>query len=234
MCSHHFVPLVYQIFSRIDTTSNPDSQFQSVLQNLVCKICLEHPYHALVQIIALANGNNVANSTKESIFTQNIGKVTAVENLIQRIKSSASVFVAELLDSYQILAEAYIALAMMPTKQLVENRRTENISLSSMKTIPKNLQLTRCLKSRGNYMPCILTKPPQIRPDADYGNGDIDPIGSERIQSFETTFSITDSGLHRPKIVMCKGSQGGLYKQLVKGDGEYSSIKESNFISNNF
>lgn len=163
----------------------------------------------------------MVNSTKESIFTQNVGKVTAVKNLMQRIKSSGSVFVAELLDSYCILAEAYISLAMMPTKNLVDAKKTKNISFSSMKSIPKGLQLTRCLRSRNLYMPCVLTNPPQIRPDANYGNGDTDPIGSERILSYEATFAITDSGIHRPKIVICKGSQGGLYKELVKGDGEY-------------
>jgi len=188
---------------------------------LVCKICIEHPYHGLVQIVALANGNNVANSTKESIFTQNVGKVTAVKKLMKRIKSSGSVFVAELLDSYCALAEAYITLAMMPTKELVASKKTKNIPFSSMKSIPRDLELTRCLESRNLHMPCVLTNPPQVRPDANYGNGDTDPIGSERILSYEATFSLTDSGLHRPKIVICKGSQGGVYKELVKGDGEY-------------
>ena len=54
--SYHFVPLTYQIFSRIDVSS-PDDSFQTTLTKLVTKICSEHPYHGLPQLIALSNGN---------------------------------------------------------------------------------------------------------------------------------------------------------------------------------
>ena len=54
--SYHFVPLTYQIFSRIDKTSN-DNPFQDTLTKLVATICAEHPYHGLPQLIALSNGN---------------------------------------------------------------------------------------------------------------------------------------------------------------------------------
>lgn len=52
--SHHFVPLTYQVFSRIDEN---DRFFQNTLQELVIKICTEHPYHGISQLIALSNGN---------------------------------------------------------------------------------------------------------------------------------------------------------------------------------
>ena len=38
--------------------------------------------------------------------------------------------------------------------------------------------------------------------------------------SFEPTFDLTDTGLHRPKIVICIGSKGGRFKQLVKGEDD--------------
>lgn len=31
---------------------------------------------------------------------------------------------------------------------------------------------------------------------------------------------MTDTGLHRPKIVVCLGSRGGRYEQLVKGEDD--------------
>ena len=66
-------------------------------------------------------------------------------------------------------------------------------------------------------MPAITTKPQPIRPDTYYGNGTEDPIGTERVVSFEPTFDLTPTGIHRPKIVKCIGSKGSRFKQLVKG-----------------
>lgn len=196
------------------------NSFQSVLENLVCNICIEHPYHGIIQLIALANGNYVVRSKKEDMFTANVQKVEAVKKILQRIRNSGSLFVAELVDSYNILVDSYISLAMLPTDKFVQKGMQKNIHFSTIREISKNLQLPRCLRSRSQYMPCILTKPPKVQADANYGNGDTDPIGSERIQSFESSFSLTDSGIHRPKIVVCRGSCGGSFKQLVKGDGK--------------
>lgn len=223
--SYHFVPLIYQIFSRVDASIDPTSNnFQSVLQNLVCIICIEHPYHGIIQLIALANGNNVVRSKKEDIFTENVQKVEAVEKILQRIRNTGSSFITGLADSYNILVDSYIALAMLPTDKFVNKGMLKNIPFSSIREIPKHLQLPRSLRSRSQYMPCILTKPPKVRADANYGDGDTDPIGSERIQSFESSFSLTDSGIHRPKIVVCRGSSGGSFKQLVKGDGKINLL----------
>lgn len=54
--SYHFVPLTYQIFSRI---GNVDDSFQNTLRELVISICTEYPYHGVPQLIALENGNLV-------------------------------------------------------------------------------------------------------------------------------------------------------------------------------
>ena len=65
--------------------------------------------------------------------------------------------------------------------------------------------------------PGIITSPPPVQPAGNYGDGIDDPIGAERIHRFESTFDITDTGIHRPKIVICIGTKGGRYRQLVKG-----------------
>jgi ataxia telangiectasia mutated family protein len=52
--TYHFVPLIYQIFSRID---NDDSSFQNTLQKFVLQISIDHPYHSIPQLIALSNGD---------------------------------------------------------------------------------------------------------------------------------------------------------------------------------
>ncbi len=224
MDSHHFVPLIYQIFSRIDTASDLDNRFgysfQAVLQNLVCKICIDHPYHGLIQLIALSNGTNVGQSKHANQFAGDEKKVQVIKQLIDRLKKTSTGYVSELLDSYKIVTDAYIALAMHPTKDWVKSRMTKNLQYTKTQLKARSLWLNKCLHRQTLSLPCVFTLPPQIRPGADYGDGDCDPIGSERIKSFADTFSITDSGIHRPKIVVCEGTKGGSYKQLVKGEGK--------------
>jgi ataxia telangiectasia mutated family protein len=84
-------------------------------------------------------------------------------------------------------------------------------------------RLDQCLgvgRRKVPHPPCVLTKPPPIRPASDYTDETGQLIGSESVVGFEQAFSITESGLHRPKIVYCLGSKGGCFKQLVKGEDE--------------
>merc|ERR1712176_891589 len=107
----------------------------------------------------------------------------------------------------------------------IQRRVTKGLSFKQHK-----LDLDSCLSGGGRgrgkrsetatNMPAIITKPPPIRPDAQYGNGTEDPIGTERVVGFEPTFDLTPTGLHRPKIVKCIGSKGSRFKQLVKGEDD--------------
>lgn len=209
LSTHYFVPLVYQIFSRVDST---DNAFQTTLRNLVTKICIDHPYHSLMQLCALANGDKV-----QAKSLVNTDKVAAVKEIIQRIRIQGNTFTSNLLDSYLLLATAYHEFAMYSTKEWVEKGLTKDIKMSQCKRIPQNLLLDRCLKGRQLQMPCIVTKTPNLNCDAEY---ECDPVGSELIKSFEAKFSVTDSGIHRPKIIICLGTKGGKYKQLVKGEDD--------------
>ncbi len=44
--------------------------------------------------------------------------------------------------------------------------------------------------------------------------------GQVRVDGFRPSFDITESGIHRPFIVHCRGSDGREYKQLVKGNDD--------------
>lgn len=142
--------------------------------------------------------------------------------IIKQLQSQAPNYVAGLIDSYRCLMNSYIDLAELNTKEICKHQ-TKGFKFSSYK-----LKLDTCLSggrrgsknlSLGNA-PAIITKPPSIRPDAQYGNGVDDPINTERVVGFESTFDVATSGLSRPAIVMCIGSNGGRYKQLVKGDDD--------------
>jgi len=240
--SYLFVPLTYQIFSRLDSASSDsytsevgtfDISFQSALRSMVLRISMDHPYHSLVQLIALANGNKVGSGVggRQSVaYLENVGasKVDACTDVIKSISQFAPPYVASLVDSYAALIESYIELAMAPTEQLLKEsrHRTKDISFSALSGASRSINptLDRCLGSskRRNFVcqPCVFTRLPVLRPGCDYGEGREDPLGSELIDGFYPTFSLTETGLHRPKIVICLGASGGSFKQLVKGEDD--------------
>jgi ataxia telangiectasia mutated family protein len=54
----------------------------------------------------------------------------------------------------------------------------------------------------------------------DYGNFKIDPPGTELMKEIQPECCLAPSGLTRPKILVCVGSKGTLFKQLVKGNDD--------------
>ena len=196
--SYRLVPLIYQLFSRIDEAQDGDDNgFQDTLRQVVLKVCQDHPYHGIVQILALSNGQRVGggvNGRHANAYLENVGtaKVDAVNNVIQELRKQAPDYVSALIDSYQTLMTSYMNVAELPTPEKMQKCKT---NLWTFKE--KKLDLDTCLSGGGggggrrgkknvvsattsNNMPVIITSPPLIRPDCEYGNGKEDPIGSER------------------------------------------------------
>jgi ataxia telangiectasia mutated family protein len=61
--------------------------------------------------------------------------------------------------------------------------------------------------------PAVITVTHELRKDRDYSSASC----LVRVSKFLPTFSITENGISRPKIVDCIGSDGQAYRQLVKG-----------------
>jgi len=222
IASFRFVPLTNQLFSRVENAEPGSKQkFQVALQDLIFKMCNDHPYHCLVPLMALANGKIVGSDAEASTYLENTGrsKVDVAKAILGKLKKDGLEYVGDLIESYDALITAYNELAYAPVKHLVEKRKTKKIRYSDVFQSASSVPLDRCLR-KFQRVPCVLTCTPPLRPGKDYGNGDEDPIGGERIAGFESVFDITDAGLHRPKIVFCKGSQGGRFRQLVKGEDE--------------
>jgi hypothetical protein len=55
--SHVFIPLSYQILSRLGMPGVSLTTFHRVLEMLVLKCCMDHPHHTIVQLLALQNSN---------------------------------------------------------------------------------------------------------------------------------------------------------------------------------
>jgi hypothetical protein len=150
-------------------------------------------------------------TTKES-------KARTAREILSTVKAE-NPFLGTLVESYELVTEAYNCLADVYINP--KTRPAETMKNPFHKDCKKaSLRLDSCLgkgSRRRGCPPCILTKTPVLRPGCDYGDGTIDPVGSERIFGFEDSYTVVGSGFSCPKIVMCIGSQGNKYKQLVKG-----------------
>uniref|UniRef100_M4B888 non-specific serine/threonine protein kinase n=1 Tax=Hyaloperonospora arabidopsidis (strain Emoy2) TaxID=559515 RepID=M4B888_HYAAE len=218
--SFKFIPLSYQIISRISSRPADTDTFETALGKLVMKLSVEHPHHTLVQIVALKNSGEVEGKGALQ-FRTNVGDAKA---------EGAKLYLAELmkteqrklLESLDFIANAYIQLALFDTSEYHGHKKKLPLSKVPIKAMASGrsgaIAFDQCLRvhaRRGDaaVMPAVLTS--NIRPqvDMDYSN-------VVRMYSFEPLFSITDSGIHRPKIIYCYGSDGRRYKQLVKGQDD--------------
>ena len=206
--SFRFVSIVKQIFSRLETSPS-----QTRLHQLVERMSRDHPYHCLAPLITqsgyLQEGTN--------------SKAQAASSILQKLAQDDSAFLGELIDSYRKLFHAYIHLISV-SPALFEMKLEKPIPLNEVSKMASD-HLDRCLGTGSRKTPlppCVFTKPPLLRPGRDYGDkeGINDPIGSERVAGFENHFIISSSGLSKPKIVVCKGTQGGRFKQLLKGEDD--------------
>ncbi|CAI5703841.1 unnamed protein product [Peronospora effusa] len=218
--SFNFVPLSYQIISRISSSTENTSTFQTALRKLVIKLSLEHPHHTLIQLVALKNSGDVEGKGALQ-FRANVGDAKA-EGAKVYLAELMKTELRELLESLDSMANAYVQLALFDTSEY--HGQKKKIPLSKVPVFETNsgrssaTPFDQCLRARARrghtvVMPAVLTSyiPPQA--DMDYSN-------VVRMYSFEPQFSITDSGIHRPKIIYCYGSDGKRYKQLVKGQDD--------------
>jgi len=148
--------------------------------------------------------------------------ITLNHSIIDHLQKHAPKYVAGLIGTYTCLMNAYMDLAALDTND-IPRKQTTGFTFRKYK-----LKLDVCLSGGRNEnkntslqnAPALISKPPSIRPDTQYGDGNDDPIGTERVIGFESTFELAQSGIHRPAIVICVGSKGGKFRQLVKGEDD--------------
>ncbi|KAJ8604462.1 hypothetical protein CTAYLR_000935 [Chrysophaeum taylorii] len=195
-----FAPLLYQVTSRLG--SLPSKEDAKALERLVLGLCEAVPDHAILQLVALANGDNVAGDKDATEFLRN-------RDAFSRARVSSA---ARLLDGLPnrrglpTLADAYVDLAMFDVSGL-----DATIPLASLKRAGDFFRR----QSRGDddAAVVVVTSLPTARDAAASSNHDSTP----RVCGYEDPIRTTASGIHAPKILRCVGSDGRKYRQLVKG-----------------
>ncbi|PSC71129.1 serine threonine-kinase ATM isoform X1 [Micractinium conductrix] len=199
--SHKFLPLVYQVASRMSAAK---SDFQANLVALLVRLGTEHPHHTLYQIFSLKNGNRgrdgrVASTQANEAFSYAVDhdKVAAAQEVLSRV-AAASPACAAIVKEMGELIDGYIDLAATPPP----SKDAEEMAF------PGGLR-----RSRQNYQHLPVTS--VTLP--------VDPSG--RYEGFPHFVAFAErikfvGGINKPKIVSVADSEGRQHRQLVKSGND--------------
>ncbi|KAK1320575.1 Serine/threonine-protein kinase ATM [Acorus calamus] len=192
--SYKFVPLVYQIASRMGGPKDGQgsNNFQHALVSLVKKMACDHPYHTIFQILALANGHRVKDKQRSrSSFIVDMDKKHAAENLLNELSS----YHGDIIRQMKHMVEIYIKLAELEAKKEDTN---------------KKVALPRELRSAGQLeLVPVVTATFPIDRSCRYHEG-----------TFPHFKGLVMNGINAPKVVECLGSDGQKYRQLAKSGND--------------
>jgi ataxia telangiectasia mutated family protein len=207
--------------------------FRAALEGLVRRVCSEHPHHTLLQLFGLYHGKRVNAQDKQAYeaIPRLDDKIKAAERVLTRLKASAPL--ASLLANVEKLLDGYIALANTNTLALVRANCTKNVDFTAIPKAPAVVRSfphilgrsTSTSSSRGSSsssassaqlllpstVPAVLTHWPALDPSGSYPE-------VVRVAGFEPRFTLADAGLSRPMIIVCLGSDGKKYRQVLKAD----------------
>lgn len=197
--SYKFVPLVYQIASRMGSSKDsPGPQsFQFALISLVKKMAMDHPYHTVFQLLALANGDRIKDKQRSrNSFVVDMDKKLAAENLLEELSSYHGAIIRQM----KQMVEIYIKLAELETRR---EDTSKKISLPREIRSLKELELVP-----------VVTATFPIDRSCQYKEG-----------SFPYFKGLEDSitvmiGINAPKVIECFGSDGHKYRQLAKSGND--------------
>ncbi|CAM8916047.1 unnamed protein product [Rhodiola kirilowii] len=197
--SYKFIPLAYQIASRIGSpkdSAGPHS-FQFAVFSLVKKMAIDHPYHTIFQLLALANGDRIKDKQRsKNSFVVDMDKKVAAENLLKELASYHGAIIKQM----RQMVEVYIRLAELETRREDTNKRV---------ALPRDIRSVRQLE----LVPVVTSSFPVDR-SCLYHEG-----------SFPHFVGLADSvmvmnGINAPKVVECLGSDGRKYRQLAKSGND--------------
>ncbi|KAK9828160.1 hypothetical protein WJX74_001187 [Apatococcus lobatus] len=201
--SYKFLPLVYQLASRLTTISPAGIQedsFQAALQDQLVRLGCQHPYHTLYHLFALKNGN-LGKDGRPTAPGLNAGgmlqlvdhsKIEAATAVLQKIQQSSSR--RNLLDQMQQMIRVYVRMAAAPGP-------ADKTKMSM--TLDRECRDTRNL----DLIPPVSISIP-VDPSGAY-------TGLPHFCSFGSQVKFV-GGVNRPKLVECQDSQGQTHRQLVK------------------
>ena len=217
--SYKFLPLIYQIASRLlpiphktspAITALPETErcFRKYVLSLLYRMCLEHPHHSLYPLFALRAGGQVerVGGGFQSAFEGNNERIAAASHLLQQLRldrktdggaiDPARAALRDLIAAMERLIAAYVELGnrkYAKTDRTVALRDTELSRLSR-----KELSLV-----------AVPTLTVPVSPMCSYSS-------IPCIARFDCTFHFANAGINKPLILTLLSSDGRRHKQLLK------------------
>ncbi|KAI0078689.1 hypothetical protein K474DRAFT_1706258 [Panus rudis PR-1116 ss-1] len=196
--SRKFVFLSHQLSARLSKVDGSSRTNQANLQALVRRMCREHPFHSLYQVFCLlsdqradeASGSSRRQSSRHSAPSQ-VDRAEAAINIFDQLRNDPSC--AQRVRDVEQLCRASVEFAMY-------------------RTTKKELPPTLGIRKIENLMVPVLTAHTPVDPTLRYDN-------FVWIKRYDSAFE-TMGGINVPKVIVCRGSDAGKYKQLFKGGGD--------------
>uniref|UniRef100_A0A094ZKV8 Serine-protein kinase ATM n=1 Tax=Schistosoma haematobium TaxID=6185 RepID=A0A094ZKV8_SCHHA len=248
-----FLPLVPQLAVRLSSKCDADSSFQNILMKLIERMVDWHPHHSAFTLLFLVNAkldddDNINNNNSSRQRSTRVNSLRASTETIPnqsstelscRIQAAQQLYNRlsigrrkELLFQMKYLAEAYVDWANTDVDKYKTN--TGNISLLNgcklYGLVSPSLQ-----RSSSRTMDCLLelvalpTCTFPIDRSGTYPNSSL-----IRVAGFSPDFRLV-GGINLPKVISCLGTDGKLYRQLVKGkdDPRQDAVMQQVFTAAN-
>ncbi|KAJ3088640.1 hypothetical protein HK102_008284 [Quaeritorhiza haematococci] len=240
--SRKFLVLIYQLSARMSMyhpsppptatkgnsprdSASESPHFQQILTSLVQRMATEHPHHCLYQIIALKNGSDPADyggSIQSSAMRKSRSRsstpvgdenktVAAAKDMLDRLRassSSSSKRLGDIVNACDSLSEAYRELAFV---------RIDTKAKASVYRIERKFRLMRLCSGGAGTEELLRSIPVStielpVDPTCEYK----DFVG---IKGFVAEFRLV-GGINKPRLIQCEGTDGRMYRQLVKGQDD--------------
>ena len=211
VASHKFLPLVYQIVSRLKLrpaardpkVRDHDARFRSTVYRLVKRMAAKHPHHTLYSVFAIANGDKLHERARLSKGHKiDIERKRAAKKMIGELKARA-LACAPAVCATEELIDAFIKLS---NSKLLSSGRG---AASTRDTINlRSVSLGHLARDRLAQVP-VPTRSLEARADGDYSR-------APRIDRFGNTIRFANTGISRPMIIECRATDGVSVRQLVK------------------
>ena len=206
--SRKFAPLMGQLAARI---MNEDVDFQLLLQELLYRICCDHPYHGMYQMFVSSKTRGA--KTDEVAAS----RYAAARAITDRLLNQSPVR-----DEWIALHNSSITFVNVASEQLDEKKHKPGAKLA-LRDLQSGAKLVQAIDSYPKKIPPPTMKI-AIRSDCNYS-------GIPRFSKFDSNISIA-GGVSAPKIMTIVGTDGERYKMLLKGgndDLRQDSIMEQVF-----
>ncbi|GAA6044295.1 hypothetical protein JCM8097_008685, partial [Rhodosporidiobolus ruineniae] len=213
--SHKFVFLAYQLSARL-TKSSQTTPSAANITRLVTRLCIEHPFHALYPVNALRDLPPQMSSSRRSSTSRGGGegsknsRAQAASDVMEKVKRKDPILKARV-EAVEQLLEAYAQWAEFNIKRHQDFLDTRGHIKKTPLPIPASQALVRKVKDLP--VPVTTFDLPVDK------TGRYEPDSFPHIVQYGPDFGLA-GGVNLPKIVICYGSDGKEYKQLLKGNDD--------------